>query len=204
MSARSWGAVGALTLVAGGVAYMLAAPAPSSAPLVPAVADAPVPAAEAEPAETPTPAPAPAAPPAAPRAAPAEEPTPAPMRAPDGPKIVPPASPPGGERGERPESGLRTTDAFDHPDMREMDPIDERYDPVVEAQQRFHAYENAIAARAPMDRDTWTAVRAQFRPAHEAMLERSVELSQAGHGDESESLLIEWSMLESEHEREVQ
>jgi len=199
MTTRSWIAVGALTLAAGGVGYFWGAPTEAPQALIPA---APAPAAteDARPVETGTPARP------SPTPAPVMATTPPPRRAPPPVPITPPSEPPEVPR-PRPaiEPGaLRTADAFDHPDMRAMDPSDASYDPVIEAQQHFHAFERALLEAPPADLAAWTAIKARFQPDYEAMLARSVELAQTEYGDESEALLVEWGDLEAEQQGDLQ
>ncbi len=214
---RSWIPIGGLCVAAALFGYWLAGSFVQSGPpeaIAASVNNAPAEAPPTEPEPVPAvaaPTPAPPAPVAtAPKerapevaeirrrlldAAPVTRPAPAPA------KVIP--------RSERPAQdgdpeALVTGGAMDEIDMSLLLPSHEDYDEVVEAQQRFNAFELAIRAEEELTQEVFEEVKAAHLHDLEAMLERSEELAAAGFVNEADSLILEWDSMERSLARRVE
>jgi hypothetical protein len=214
----SWTPIGGLCVLAAIFGYWAAGPSVEPAPTE-AVAAAPVEAApevEAPTESTPTPVAEATSPPAPGVAAskPAE-------RAPNVAEIrrrllaVPPAPSPAPvaaeviSRSERPAQdgdpdAFATSDAMEEVDMTSMLPSHDDYDEVVEAQQRFNAFELDVRAQEELTPEVWAEVKSAHMDDLEAMLERSEELADAGFISEADSLILEWDAMERALARRVE
>ena len=92
---------------------------------------------------------------------------------------------------------VQTAGAMDLPAMATMDPKDSRYDPVVEAEQAIHPFEEALVAARPLTPDKWKALLETFRVPNGAVIRRASELRKVGHATDARELMEEWSRIYS-------
>jgi hypothetical protein len=218
----AWFPVSAVTALAFLVGYALAGfalpgpPPPDEVPIPiasPEVAPAAAaPAGGTPPRQVPSPA---AAPPPAPTLVPVTTPpTPvyrprgAQATAPDAPLPLPVARPSARpelepDPQEEAEGIVITATALDEPDMTGMDPGDDAYDEVVEAQQRFHDLEVDIVSQGELTPEVWASLQEKHAAATQQLLDRAAQLNLSGHPLEAESLLVEWESLEARYAKRV-
>ena len=112
--------------------------------------------------------------------------------------------PRGLDRSEAKDGEALTDTAMKQADMGALDPSDGAYDEVVETHQLFNPLEKDFLARSKVTADDWADLLNTHSAAKEAMLDRTVELAQEGHAEESESMLLEWNALESQYALKVE
>lgn len=93
------------------------------------------------------------------------------------------------------EDGALTAGALDLPRMGALAVDDEGYDPVIEARQIFHPFEQTLLDADPLDPDTWRAAQEQHALRNEGALRRADFLRRSGHPEEARELMLEWSRL---------
>jgi hypothetical protein len=81
------------------------------------------------------------------------------------------------------------------PAMASIDPKDARYDPVVEAEQAFHPFEQALIAARPLTPPKWKGLLDQFREQNGKVIGRAGDLRRAGHADDAREFMEEWSRI---------
>jgi|GEM_PF-5441703 len=96
-----------------------------------------------------------------------------------------------------------TEDAMNQPSMLQMDPSSETYDPSVEAQQRFSAYEEDILALTPLNPDSWREVTVDHQDDIKGVFKRSKELVDAGENEKARLLIEEWSELQNKYKAQA-
>lgn len=192
-------AVGVLAL--GGAAWLLSAsPDAPDSPASPAASEAPPPAAADAGLPTATPEPG----------APAAEDLPAEARRP----AVGSDSPAAGRAHAREPApkGLAalvdrgqpwSDEAMKLPKMRELDPDDPRYDPVSEAQQHFHPYEEALREAQPLDPDKWRSLLTEFKDHNAEVIARAGDLRRAGHPEDAREFMLEYARLQKHYQAQA-
>jgi hypothetical protein len=94
------------------------------------------------------------------------------------------------------EDDAPLTDAsVDQPKMGEMDPADPAYDPMVEAQQIFHPFEQTLMDADPLDPTAWKAALDEHRTRNGGVLRRADWLRRSGYPEDARDLMLEWSRL---------
>lgn len=88
-----------------------------------------------------------------------------------------------------------TADAAKQPDMRGISPNDPKYDPIVDADQLFHGFEEALRAARPLDATRFRKLVGEWKERNRGVLDRAQELRKAGHPEASRAVMEEWSRL---------
>jgi len=97
-----------------------------------------------------------------------------------------------------------TAYALDEPDMTEMDASSPQYDALVEAHQRFAAFEADIAARGDLTQEDWAELEGEHDAEFQELLARSAELGNGGHPDAAETLLQTYGLLRAAYAAAVE
>jgi hypothetical protein len=112
-------------------------------------------------------------------------------------------------RGENPFEAFvddgtpMTAGAMDRPSMAAMEPTDPEYDPAVDAQQRFHGYEQDILAAAPLSPESWKTITQSHQDDIKGVFKRSKELVDAGENDKARLLIEEWAELQNKYKAQA-
>ncbi len=91
--------------------------------------------------------------------------------------------------------GPYTDEAMERPVMKELEPADPDYDPIAEAHQTFHAFEQTLLAADPLDSVSWKAALAEHQERNAGVMRRADFLRRSGHSDDARDLMLEWSRL---------
>jgi hypothetical protein len=96
-----------------------------------------------------------------------------------------------------------TVDAMSQPKMSEMVPSDPKYNPAVEARQRFHFFEEELRKAQPLNPESWRRIQKAHVDDYKGVLQRSKELSDEGRTLEARALIEEWSELQSKYQAQA-
>ncbi len=94
------------------------------------------------------------------------------------------------------EDGSPITEAARRePKMSEMDPADDRYDPIVDAQQLFAPFEDTLLAAPELTPAVWKAALEQHQDRNLGPMRRAEFLRESGQAEAGGDLMLEWSRL---------
>ena len=91
--------------------------------------------------------------------------------------------------------GPYTDEAMEYPVMKELELTDPHYDPVTEARQTFHAFEQTLLAADPLDPVSWKAALAEHQVRNAGVMRRADFLRRSGQEEDARDLMLEWSRL---------
>lgn len=92
-------------------------------------------------------------------------------------------------------TGGLTDGVMELPRMGEMAADDAGYDPVIEARQIFHPFEQTLLGADPLDPESWRAAQEQHDLRNEGASRKAEFLRRSGHPDAARELMLEWSRL---------
>ncbi len=88
-----------------------------------------------------------------------------------------------------------TDEAAGMQDMSTLDPDDEAYDPLTEARQIFHDFEDDLRGHQPLNPPVFKQLLKKHKERNGDILKRADALRKAGHPEYAADMMGEWSRL---------